>query len=564
MPVADGPPAKLRIWDFGGQDIYHGTHALFLKSRAIFPIIWTPSSEDVDEHVHDGFTFRNQPLGYWLAYVHEVGDEHKPVLIIQSQCDEPETEKKKLPSSVSDEQLEQFPYCDVLHYSAKTDRKRGALNDALADAVRWLRKKQGTAVIGSGRAKVKERLEALYAAGTQTLSQHEYHALCEEVRGEGHIITSESLLLEYLHNIGTVFYRKDLFGDAIILDQRRALNAVYAVFERKSRAFKYIERFGGRFRRSDLEEWVWDKFGKAEQALSISFMEQCGICFKAREGDANKGIEAEYIAPDLLPGRDDPEMGARILRSWSGASDASRSRSYDLLPPGLMRSLISGIGAKAGLDADYWREGFLFFERETGSKALVEQKQTERWAGRIDVQTRGGQAERLLDRVLKFIDESHEKHGARPAMRSREREPELRPDDIEMREVKRPDRPVFDIGAKKRTEPLYYVSYKRKDETPEGQASEAVADGLCTAADARGIRIMRDIHDLLTGTRITDFMKDLGSSDRIFMVLSEGYFYVALLHVRALRGLAQLQAGSGGVPEADTDLCRRSGGTAFR
>jgi internalin A len=36
-PVFD-LPVTLKIWDFGGQDIYHGTHALFLKSRAVFSL----------------------------------------------------------------------------------------------------------------------------------------------------------------------------------------------------------------------------------------------------------------------------------------------------------------------------------------------------------------------------------------------------------------------------------------------------------------------------------------------------------------------------------------------
>jgi internalin A len=31
-------PVTLKIWDFGGQDIYYGTHALFLKSCAIFTL----------------------------------------------------------------------------------------------------------------------------------------------------------------------------------------------------------------------------------------------------------------------------------------------------------------------------------------------------------------------------------------------------------------------------------------------------------------------------------------------------------------------------------------------
>ena len=72
-------PATLRIWDFGGQDIYHGTHVLFLKSRAIFMLVWTPESEALYFHEHGGFTFRNQPLGYWLDYVREFGGEDSPV-----------------------------------------------------------------------------------------------------------------------------------------------------------------------------------------------------------------------------------------------------------------------------------------------------------------------------------------------------------------------------------------------------------------------------------------------------------------------------------------------------
>jgi hypothetical protein len=67
-----------------------------------------------------------------------------------------------------DEALDAFSFRKVLHYSAQEDRGRGALNDALADAVRWLRRQQGGADrIGTGRAAVKTRLRrpALYLAG---------------------------------------------------------------------------------------------------------------------------------------------------------------------------------------------------------------------------------------------------------------------------------------------------------------------------------------------------------------------------------------------------------------
>jgi hypothetical protein len=36
---------RLNLWNFGGQDIYHGSHALFLHGRAIFLVLWTPALE---------------------------------------------------------------------------------------------------------------------------------------------------------------------------------------------------------------------------------------------------------------------------------------------------------------------------------------------------------------------------------------------------------------------------------------------------------------------------------------------------------------------------------------
>ena len=35
----------INAWDFGGQDVYLGAHALFLKSRAVFVLAWHPDME---------------------------------------------------------------------------------------------------------------------------------------------------------------------------------------------------------------------------------------------------------------------------------------------------------------------------------------------------------------------------------------------------------------------------------------------------------------------------------------------------------------------------------------
>jgi hypothetical protein len=182
--------------------------------------------------------------------VRTFGGARSPVLVIQSQCDRPEDERDPpLPPSA----LDGFGYKKVMHYSAKGDethaRGHAALEETLFDAVQWMRGNQGVAKIGPGRAAVKEALEAKLAAGQRLISHQGYLDLCAEIgRTRKGRVSDPALLLDYLHNIGTVFYRKGLFGDRIILDQAWALDAVYAVFDRASQGFKKIERNHGRRR----------------------------------------------------------------------------------------------------------------------------------------------------------------------------------------------------------------------------------------------------------------------------------------------------------------------------
>jgi internalin A len=404
LPLAPDDAASLKLWDFGGQEIYHGTHALFLKTHAAFLLAWTPETESAPFHRHDGFAFRNQPLGYWLAYVRQFAGPDAPVIVVQTQCDAPEDER--LPP-VADDALAVFPFIKTLAYSARKNRGRAELDEALAEAVCWLRKRQGAVRIGEGRARVKVRLEEMREAGERLISQAEFQALC----GEAGQVSSPSALLDYLHHSGVVFHRRGLFGDAVILDQAWALEAVYAVFDRETGTLKTIERNRGCFRRSDLAEGVWRSHSAAEQELFLSFMRQCGVCFtfRRRNGDS----EAEYIAPDLLPQRDDPEIAVQLHNKWDGRRHAEARLCYDLLPPDLMRSLIARIGELMGPAGEYWRDGFYCHDERTGAKALVEQRRTGGWAGEIDVQTQDGKAETLRDYIVKLIDCRQDATGAR-------------------------------------------------------------------------------------------------------------------------------------------------------
>ncbi|MEI7461727.1 MAG: leucine-rich repeat domain-containing protein, partial [Pirellula sp.] len=407
LPMCAGSdPAVLNLWDFGGQDLYHGTHSLFLKSRAVFVVVWTPKAETKVEYEYGGMRFRNQPLPYWLDYVRNAAGSVCPVVLVQNQCDAPQDEVRQPPAD--SELLDAFPYLQQVHYSAREDRKRDSLNEALREAIKHLRGQEGIATIGQGRMKVRRQLQKWLAEDAhrerdrrqhRTLTQEQFRGLCTTA-GD---VSSPDSLLEYLHNAGIVFYRKGLFGDSIVLDQTWALDAIYTVFNSQL-CYRQLSLLGGRFTRSLMEALAWpaETYSREEQELFLSMMESCGICFKHRGADDQGRFEAEYVAPDLLPDRASvadqlagrwDEDGPKIERAWS----------FEFLHPGLARSIISRVGSQAGETAVYWKYGVWFYDANTRAAAIIAQEMQDDRQGRIVLQAQGDRAGDLLASVTQWI-----------------------------------------------------------------------------------------------------------------------------------------------------------------
>ncbi|NEW99350.1 leucine-rich repeat domain-containing protein [Rhodopseudomonas sp. BR0G17] len=521
----DRSTVRLNIWDFGGQDIYHGTHALFMRSHSAFLLVWTPGFEDTAEHAHGGLVFRNQPLVYWLDYIRKFGGDDSPVVITQARCDSWKEEKLRPPAS--DSILNRFVFPPrIVRYSSRTDYGRASLDESLKQVVSYLKEQSGTTVIGAGRAKVKRQIEVLrdkdaklpiLERQNRTISHVVFENFCKEAG-----IDNPDPLLAYLHNAGTLFYRKGLFHDHIIIDQNWALEAIYAVFHRE-KCFVKIRRLHGRFTRSDLADWIWNEagYGEKEQQLFISMMESCGICFVHREAVPEKRIEAEYIAPDLLPDRTETEIDQKWDAGWPSESVEFR---YDLLPTFLTRAIISRIGRDAGLSADYWRDGVYVYEADTGSRALVAQRRdASGFGGSIIIQTQRGRASALLARLTKLVELEQQRLGiSSTTTGQRPIHAEECPDDPTKHTQTIRAEPL-NFTQEPTKQPEYFVSYAWGDNTADGRNRETVVDDLCAAAEARGITILRDKKMLTVGDRITKFMTRLGRGNRVFIVLSQKY-----------------------------------------
>ncbi|MDH4155456.1 MAG: TIR domain-containing protein [Nitrospira sp.] len=521
-----------------------------MKTSAVFLIVWHPDFETTGEYSVDGIWFRNYPLPYWLEYVRTLGRKDCPVIVVQARCDRPEQEVRRLPA---DDAALTFPSLKPCWYSAKSKRGHGALEDALRDAIHYLRERDGIVTIGIGRAQVIRQLETWRNEDQarppeerlhRTLSQEEFHNLCERT---GAVRSPESLL-SYLHNLGVVFYQAHLFGNRIILDQSWALEAVYAVFDRQ-KAYPLILSQRGRFTQSLLAMTAWRDYSDQEQRLFLSLMESCGIAFVHRDAEPNMELPTEYLAPDLLPTRE--AVADQLAGRWQGDDECRRLEyDYPFLHPGLMRALLCDIGSRSKEAGVYWKYGLWLYEQSTACRALLEQQMLDERRGRIVLKVQGHRYQELVRWLRDQIEQRNRLFGY-PELKPTVDDfgQDLRPEHVAARQgmepqsSKLPDGLSVDHGSRSgdaRTdqgpffdkppassfpirEPQVFISYAWGDTTPDGQQRTKLVDELCTALGGQGITVRRDRDDMRPGDLISEFMDRLADGDFILLVISDKY-----------------------------------------
>ena len=145
-------PVRLNLWDFGGQDIYHGSHALFLQGQAAFLLLWTPELEQGETYQESGLTLRHRPLSYWLDYLRTFAGTDASMLIVQSQCDTRDKRLSHPPAKVDD-----FSSSRLAAVSAKTDLGLNLLKASIQEAVGDCSHRRQPPPIGLGRVAVRDR-----------------------------------------------------------------------------------------------------------------------------------------------------------------------------------------------------------------------------------------------------------------------------------------------------------------------------------------------------------------------------------------------------------------------
>jgi internalin A len=199
---------KLDLWDFSFLEIYHATHQLFLTRRTLYILVLNSRLSEEENRIE-----------YWLKLIETFGDQ-SPVIIVGNKRDEQplDINRKAL--------LEKYPNIkDIFEVSCLTGEGIDTLRDFIKQTISSL--PHIFDLIPKTWFEIKATLAQL---DEDYIAYEEYQSICVE---HGLIkSTDQSLLINFLHDLGSVLYfDNSRLNDTIIINFRWLTEAIYSIFD---------------------------------------------------------------------------------------------------------------------------------------------------------------------------------------------------------------------------------------------------------------------------------------------------------------------------------------------
>ncbi|MBU2071526.1 MAG: TIR domain-containing protein [Gammaproteobacteria bacterium] len=499
---------ELKCWDFGGQDVYLGTHSLFIDQRALYLLLWHPDFENNDQVACEQLEMRNRPLSYWLAYLKSLAGDQANVLVCQSQCDSPECDR---PAPIP--HPPPFPTLRPLTISTKVKDGLAVFLPSFERVVKQQLERNGEVWLPKSWLAVELEIYSLSKHRKQ-ISFEEFEDICSD-----YDVAAPMTLANFLHQSGVLFYRCGHFDDHLILDQQWALQGVYLLLDRKH-VLPQLKACRGRFTLGMLEHWiVQHHLDSNDIDLFLEMMQQCGACFKVDE--------THYIAPDNLEELDENDAH----QIWQQARpDIELELHFSFLHDATMRFLLSKIGEVAKAHAYYWRYGCCFYDSKhhvkvwfqceldaLGNELLSNFSQP----GKIIIRLAGSQSNQLAKHLLESITKAHHL-GQSPEVNWIKGEPSASKNEQQERKQTKPFGDIGPAVLPPVKPPSIYFSYAwGKEEDARQQASDQLYEKL----KAEKLNVFRDKNSNEMGSSIAEFERQIGAGDFALVILSQKYLY---------------------------------------
>jgi hypothetical protein len=354
-----------RGWDFGGQEIYQGTHRLFLTDGAVQVLVLDYVSEQaaisrkrVSDRSKAGGSaseqlVRNFPLEHFYARQKALGPRSKFLVVQTKRGDGHKHHSAAL--KLAEEENIKYEFLD-----AKTTNGVRSLRRDLEDLAKelpiygmlfpssWLKVRQWLAGVLKANDTAVEPLRVIDRTNFRTKVVKDFGIADDDQMIEA--------LLIFLHAAGDVYVNKEHLKDKIIIDLSWALEGIYRPLQRNDFQRDARDANG----RLHIDK-IYPDTTISERNLFLEFMQSCGMCFPADREIERQTASEYYIFPAFL--REQPLN--RVQSLWKALPRVPSWRTslpYRDLPA--IHALICDLGRKT-TEGDLWHSGISLFLNDT-------------------------------------------------------------------------------------------------------------------------------------------------------------------------------------------------------
>lgn len=357
---------KAHIWDFGGQELYHTTHQLFLTPDTLYILVTDNRKNDTSFH-------------YWLNTITLRAGKNCPILVV---------------FNAKDNASRQIHLGEELfHVFVNLVKEPIEVNFADKDTTQIYRLKKlieghfsRLKVLGKllplNWVKIRKELSDLTE---ENITWSRFEEICTRCGISD--LDQMRLIAQTFHNLGILLYFQDVFGleNIVILNPKWCVEAVYLALDTPE-----IKNNFGRFNEKTLAEKWADKRFAGNHLQLLKLMQHFDLCYQI-EGTN------DYIAPQLLPldeHRFDefPNKGSIVYRF-----------DYLFMPAGLLTRMIARLSRY--IKTPYvWRNG-VTLEWEEGTIAEIIEHQYSR---KVELRVNGPERKRRLAEIRKILLNLHQ------------------------------------------------------------------------------------------------------------------------------------------------------------
>jgi internalin A len=291
----------VNIWDFGGQEYYHGTHRLFLSNRAVYVLLFDKETNvngqlltliKDDEQVYlEHFNYH-----YWLDSVRAFAPD-SPILMLQNKIDV--HDKIRL----NKEDFDDYTIRELHHVSLLEGAKQGTpqykigLERSFYDLAQLLAEEGGKSsfpnwlpIVDELRKVRDDASENAFLANIQHnawVSREDFKAICEKILDAPLTDDEIHTLPRWLNNTGEVLFFADNseLNDRIFINPKWVTDTIYEILD------KTVKAEEGKFRKADLVI----KHGEELTTTILAMMVQMDIIFQLKN-EADTYIAPQYLA----------------------------------------------------------------------------------------------------------------------------------------------------------------------------------------------------------------------------------------------------------------------------